>query len=150
MRRRNQFLQHPPLKTNGEYVQNNYRITGTGIPAIKGVMGRLTQPKTQCKNTRLEVCGHGPWVPGPMGWRISLILTNLEASVQEPGTSWDGPWGLRHLWEPSVLFQTALVIQLWQAPSWKPLSDLLAQVDMTSLDPHPPRHLYWASQPHGW
>ena len=100
-------------------------------------MGRLTQPKTQCKNTGLEVCGHGPWVHGPMGRRRSLIRTNLEASVQEAGTSWNGPWGLRHLWEPSVLFQTALLIQLWQVPFWKSLSNLLAQVGMTSLDPPP-------------
>lgn len=38
---------------------------------MKGLMGRLTQPKTQCKNTRLEVCGHGPWVHGP--YRVKEI-----------------------------------------------------------------------------
>lgn len=49
MRRRNQFLKHPPLKTNGEYVQENYRITGNGKPAIKGLMEDSLNPKHSVK-----------------------------------------------------------------------------------------------------
>ena len=38
------------------------------------------------------------------------LLTNLEASAQEVGTSWNAPWSLRHWGEPFVQFQATLLI----------------------------------------
>ena len=49
MLRRNQFLKHPPLKTNGEYVQENYRITGKENLLLKGSWEDSLNPKHSVK-----------------------------------------------------------------------------------------------------
>ena len=69
------------LKTNGNYVQENYRTRGSGKLSLNASVVKLIQPQNQHKNTRLQ----STWTTGPSG--VDPFI-NLEASTREAKPIW--------------------------------------------------------------
>ena len=85
------------LKTNGNYVQENYRTRGSGKLSLNASVVKLIQPQNQHKNTRLQ----STWTTGPSG--VDPFI-NLEASAREAKPIWDASQIQRHWHEPLLQF----------------------------------------------
>lgn len=83
------------LKTNGNYVQENYRTRGSGKLSLNASVVKLTQPPNQCKNTRLK----STWTTGEAGPFI-----NFEASARDAKPIWGASQVQRHWQEPLLQF----------------------------------------------
>ena len=101
--RRDKPLKYLTLKTNGNYVQENYRTRGSGKLSLNASVVKLTQPQNQCKNTRLK----STWTTGEVDPFI-----NFEASAREAKPTWGASQVQRHRQEPLLQFQAALLIQV--------------------------------------
>lgn len=52
LHRRDEPLKYLALKTNQEYIQENYRPVAKEKPTLKGLAHRLTRPGNECKSSR--------------------------------------------------------------------------------------------------